>query len=220
MKNIIDIYEGIFDADNKNNVGKANVEVSIKAFLEEHYKIDHMKKITIEEQNKDGKWVVDIIGNVYPINNHDIKRLTNDEFVFGKVRGHFSIIDRSLNSLEGCPTEVTEDFVISGCRNIKSLEGCPQVVKGNVSVSGTSIKDFTGITQKIGGDLYANDCIFLSSFSGLPKTIKGYFTITNCPELTRIWCFPKVKGSVACDVRLEEFDIELSTRVDGEVYYY
>ena len=67
MKNIIDIYEGIFDADNKKNVGKANVEVSIKAFLEEHYKIDHIKNITIEEQNKDGKWVVDIIGNVYQI---------------------------------------------------------------------------------------------------------------------------------------------------------
>ncbi|MDR0927140.1 MAG: hypothetical protein LBO69_05175 [Ignavibacteria bacterium] len=61
---------------------------------------------------------------------------------FGIVRGRFSCRDSKITSLAGFPSEVTQMFVCSFNRALKSLDGCPKKV-GNSFRCWNNLKRFS-----------------------------------------------------------------------------
>ena len=84
-----------------------------------------------------------------------IESLTNDMFVWDKVRGDFSCgyCDK-LKSLNGSPREVRGSFYCTGCSLLKSLKGCPEKVLGDFDCQDCdSIKSYKYAGQ-IGGRFF------------------------------------------------------------------
>jgi hypothetical protein len=105
---------------------------AIEEFIKDNYRLTYERslkdgKVTIRKRpNKDGKWIVDCktTNDVQLIAS--AKTITNDMFVWGKVR-NFRICDNdNITSLKGCPEEV-ESFSVMRVHNLKSLEGMPKV---------------------------------------------------------------------------------------------
>lgn len=79
---------------------------------------------------------------------------------FGHVEGSFTLVNKRLTTLEGCPHTVTEDFYCSGTL-IKNLEGAPNSV----------------------GSITTYDSRFLTSLEGVPSEIRESFRFDQCPLL-------------------------------------
>lgn len=94
------------------------------------------------------------------------------EITFGICSGSFDASYLNLRSLERFPTEVVEDFDISGNPNLTSLEGCPE-----------SVKNFK-----------ANAC-GLTSLNGCPSSVQGKFDVSYNTSLGSL------EGTENCDVR-------------------
>ena len=90
------LYESLLDDfDELDKDVHQNAKKGVMNFLIDNYKLNskHInpdaEKIKISNKpNKDGKYVVDVDGNI-AINNYYIDTLTSDLFVFGKVTGMF-----------------------------------------------------------------------------------------------------------------------------------
>jgi hypothetical protein len=107
---------------------------AIGEFIMDNYRLTYDRslndgKITIKKRpNKDGKWVVDCKTTNDVQLRPSAKTLTNDIFVWGKVRNFYICDNDNITSLKGCPEEV-ENFSIMRVHNLKSFEGMPKVTR-------------------------------------------------------------------------------------------
>ena len=187
MKNLNEyIKESLLDDfDDLDKDVQQNTKKSVMKFLTDNYILDNSpispdtKKIKISNNtNKDGKYVVDVNGNVV-VKHCDIYTLTNDLFVFGKVDGFFYCCEcDNLTSLKGAPKIVGMDFYCDVCNNLTSLEGGP---------------------KEVGGNFYCSKCEKLISLKGAPKVVDGHFGCSECKNLTSLKGAPeKVGGNFRC----------------------
>ena len=143
MKNIIDLYEGLLagqettlkDGKNiANSVIYDEAQRAIEEFINDNYRLSYDRsfktgKITIRKRpNKDGKYVVDCKTACDVSLGAWANSMTNDIFVWGKVRNFYICDNDNIESLEGCPEEV-ENFSIMRCKKLKSFDGMPKVTR-------------------------------------------------------------------------------------------
>lgn len=121
--------------------------------------------------------LVDVYGRV-TIQKTNLKDLSS--FSFGRIEGSVYIIsNRKITSLKGGPLEVTGDFIVTRCSNLKSLEYGPKIVGGSYYCSNCDITSLKGCPDKIGGYFNASNNP-ITSLKGCPKKIKGYFRVEYC----------------------------------------
>ena len=143
MKNIIDLYEGLLAGQEttlKDGKNIANIVIydeaqrAIEKFINDNYCLSYDRsfktgKITIRKRpNKDGKYVVDCKTACDVSLGAWANSMTNDIFVWGKVRNFYICDNDNIESLEGCPEEV-ENFSIMRCKKLKSFDGMPKVIR-------------------------------------------------------------------------------------------
>ena len=230
-----------FDSDEDEDFNFDDIIEShrYKKFLEDNYNI----RSVIRPYKKDGKLFIDIDGNV-KVKNEKLTSLTNGQFCFGKVRGHFDCNDcKSLTSLEGAPEKVGGNFYCFNCESLKSLEGAPKKVGGCFSfyncksltslegapreMSGgfycercSSLKSLDGAPKEVGGDFDCNKCISLTSLKGAPKEVGGDFDCSWCESLKTLEGAPsKVGGNFKCHCckSLTSIDFPTTTKIKGEI---
>lgn len=157
------------------NKGKNSIKEEIIQFLEDNYNIGYDKCRILEKRNKDGKYIVNCIGNVNA--NININKLTNDLFVFGIVTGSFSCSSCfKLQSLEGSPKEVKKNFYCNQCKSLTSLKGSPKKIgKHFCCMYCDNLSSFDCNTTVVDGDFNCVFCKNLISSKGMPKKINGYF---------------------------------------------
>ena len=114
-ESILDDEDVVFNND--------NIKSEIEKFIKDNYNCQQF--MISNKPNKDGKFVVD--GNNIVIINKNITSLTNNLFIWGKVKRDFSCYNcKSLISLKGAPKEVGGNFTCSGCNSLTSLKGAPE----------------------------------------------------------------------------------------------
>ena len=182
MKNLNDyIIESLLDDfDELDKDVQQNTKKIVIKFLIDNYILNggtispDDKKIKISNKpNKDGKYVVDVDDGLI-IKNRDIYTLTNNIFVFGKVKKYFSCAKcNNLTSLEGAPKEVGSHFSCNNCNNLTSLEGAPEKVKGAFDCSGSNIISLKGSPKEVGGDFCCVSCPNLNTYEDAPQKVGG-----------------------------------------------
>ena len=144
------IKESILDDEDVvfNDVG---IKSEIEKFIGDNYSC---RRFTISNKpNKDGKFVVDSTDIL--VTNKNITSLTNNLFIWGKVKRDFSCYNcKSLISLKGAPKEVGGFFDCSYCEFLTSLEGAP---------------------EKVGKDFDCSHCNSLTSLKGAPDEVGETF---------------------------------------------
>lgn len=126
MVHISDKLSGSLLGDIDNLVNDNNI--IIQQFLKSTYNIYGSYNIYL----KDGKNIVDIDGSIYvrPSRKFNINHLTDRLFKFGKVSVNFVCAGcPNLESLDGAPIEVGEDFNCDNDIKLTSLNGAPKKVK-------------------------------------------------------------------------------------------
>lgn len=211
------LYESLLDDfDDLEKASNSDIKASIIDFVKNNYK--GIEKITLSDKiNDDGKYVVDIKGYNIQL-GQNIKKLTNDLFIFGTVEGDFKCAHcHSLISLEGAPQKIKGDFACYTCSKLKTLEGGPKEVGGNfvcdwceslTSLKGgpkevgkdfhcnycDSLKSLEGAPQKVGCDFECVECSKLQSLKGAPKEVGGNFVCSYCPNLKSLEGAPSIVG--------------------------
>jgi hypothetical protein len=185
------------------------IRAQIDEFMQQNYRAPSYR--IIKKPNKDGKYIVNSQGELKLRPFAD--RLTNDLFVFGKVK-IFTVFDNhELRSLEGAPQEVDTIQCIwcynleslKGCPKkmgiglfndcgIKSLEGLPDRVEGMLDFKNTKIKNLIGAPKYVGGTFDVSECKELESIKGAPEYIGGNFFCEECPNLNSLEGGPKEVG--------------------------
>ena len=185
------------------------IRSQIDEFMQQNYRAPKYR--IIKKPNKDGKFVVNCQGELRfrPIAD----RLTNDLFVFGKVKILTIFDNHEIRSLEGAPQEV-ETIQCIWCPNleslvgcpkkfniglfndcgIKSLEGLPEHVEGMLDFKNTRIKNLIGAPKYVGGTFDVSECNDLESLEGAPEYIGGNFFCEECKNLRSLEGGPKKVG--------------------------
>lgn len=127
----------------------------IEQFINDNYRLSYDRsfktgKVTIKKRpNKDGRYIVDCKADCDVSLSAWANSMTNDMFVWGKVR-NFNICDNdNIKSLKGCPEEV-EYFSIMRCKNLKSFDGIPKVTRyfnfgyNGIKVTKEELKNISG----------------------------------------------------------------------------
>lgn len=173
-----------------------------------------VKKFVIVEDGKNFK--VDASGHV----DLTKKNLSYIPVQFGVIDGSFSISNNpNLESLKGCPEEVTAKFSCAMNRKITSLEfgpkkvgglynirqcsltdlkGAPEEVGGNFNAFGNGLKSLVGGPKKIGADyaVYYNNLV---SLEGIPEYVGRTINLSK-NKITKLDHFPKhIGGSIDLD---------------------
>jgi hypothetical protein len=164
--------------------GDQQIKDEIVKFLEKRFKFRKGSYTISDNPNDDGKYVVDASGDVEAANNYTLTELTNEYFVWGKVRGLFNIAFCSkLTTLEGGPTEVGKIWV-SECNGLTSLKGAPKRVRGNFSANDCKeLKTLDTGTETVEGDFDICYCSKLTDVKGAPKRVWGQFKCLDCVGL-------------------------------------
>lgn len=149
------LIESLLD-DEEELVNDDNI--LIDQFLKDNYEIDGAYTI------KNG--IVDVNGNVrLSIKvQRNITDLTNELFKFGIVTGN---------------------FVIMGCKKLKSLKGCPYKVNSFHCYNCSELENFIGAPSKIDDFMGASGCTNVISLIGLPKTVKK-IDLSGCKKLKNL----------------------------------
>ena len=164
-ESILDDEDAVFNDD--------NIKLEIEKFIKDNY--NYQQFMISNKSNKDGKFVVD--GTDILVTNKNITSLTNNFFVWGKVKRDFNCAYcNSLISLEGAPEEVGWDFYCSYCYSLKSLKGAPEKVGGSFNCSYCySLKSLKDAPEKVNRSFYCSYCDSLISLEGAPKKIGDDF---------------------------------------------
>lgn len=126
---------------------------------------------------------------------------------FGTVNGDFNCSNIPLESLEGCPREVSGDFnaenckklislkggpnvvngdfFIDGCESLTSLEGSPDVVHGRFNCSESGITSLEGAPKEVGDGFFCSSTE-ITSLKGMPEYLLGTFDCSYCKNLTSL----------------------------------
>lgn len=174
MKNLKDIFEGILDKNNKNNVGKATVNDIIIEYINEHYCVNgtiEIHKLIDDdpkyEEWKRGRYQVKIVGNL-DVKDRTLTTLTHDLFYFWIVTGNFECKFVNLENLHGAPTNVYGKVEIGYIPTLTSLEGFPLNITGRCKISSLpKIKGFSEIHKSnLMGGIYIS-CMNIKSLDGI-----------------------------------------------------
>lgn len=131
--------------------------------------------------SKDATWsinpetgLVDIVGSFYAARSSYIANTKSLMGIkFGKIEGDFSANSIGLETLEGCPIEVTGLFQASNNKFV-NLKGCPIKIGKTLYLSNNSdLRSLEGSPEEIGGDFSIDSCRSLTSLEGSPKKIGG-----------------------------------------------
>ena len=78
-----------------------------------------------------------------------------------------------LKTLENCPKEVTDDFVIYD-NNLENFIGGPETVGGDFAANmNLSLKSLDGSPKKVGGKYSILSCRYIEDISGISPEIEG-----------------------------------------------
>jgi hypothetical protein len=206
------LSEGLLKGMDETLAGGADdyfnaIKEEVKEFIAANYR-GNPKVTILKKPNKNGKLVVNYQGELKIRPNAD--KLTNDLFVFGKVK-QFTVFDNhELRSLEGAPQEV-DTLQCMWCYNLESLKGCPKKlrigafcdcgiksleglpdsVEGYLDFKNTKIKNLIGAPKYVGGSFDVSDCCNLESLEGAPEHIGGNFFCEECDKLKSLEGGPK-----------------------------
>ena len=161
------------------NTSASLPEMAIKDFLNANYSL------------KEGRYELVKIHDKYYVNTQEpiklegstLDSLTGGLFKFGKVYA-FSVIGcPNIETLEGAPDVVIDDYVISDCMSLQSLEGSPSHVKGlNISISNCpKITSLKGLPKHFSGSVTFHG-IYIKNLIGCPSAFTRVH-ISNCSEL-------------------------------------
>lgn len=189
-----------------------------KDFVIENLKLTSSVVSILDECTK-GVWeesngVINIDGDF--IADGKINDKTLSPLVFGKISGSFDISNNSLESLDGCPSEVGSEFNCSGnllsslsggpkkapdyfCANnyLISLDGIAEDVQ-NISAPGNSLEDISSLNGRpIKGNLFLHNN-FLKSLDGCPKEIGGSLDLSECNLSSLNGCPTRVGKNFDC----------------------
>lgn len=207
MKTLKEILEAsILDkVENTLANGDQQIKNEIIKFLEKNFKFKKGYYTISDNPNEDGKYVVDVSGDVEAANEYTLKELTNEYFVWGKVKGCFNLSYCSkLTTLEGGPTEVGSIW-LTECNGLTSLKGAPKRVRGNFSATDCKeLKTLDTGTEVVECDFDICYCSKLTNVKGAPKMVWGNFKALDC--------FGLYKNNITRD------DIERNCRVEAIIF--
>lgn len=181
-------------SDIEDTLSAGDIEVpraEVLEYLEDNYR---GKWIVSKKPDKDGKFIVSSRGEVHHKGNSN--RLTNDMFKWGKVKKFVIKFPYHLESLEGCPREVTE-FQCIRTERLKTLEGGPEICKGDYLIQhSNSLESLKGAPKKIGGNFNCQNCCKLTSLEGGPEEVTYSYRVNECIALKSLKGAPKYVGTV------------------------
>ena len=94
-------------------------------------------------------------------------------FKFGRINGTMWLNGLGLKTLENCPKEVTDDFVIYD-NNLENFIGGPETVGGDFAAKmNLSLKSLDGSPKKVGGKYSILSCRYIEDISGISPEIEG-----------------------------------------------
>ena len=118
--------------------------------------------------------LVDIDGRFNAPSSDDFRNGSLLGIKFGIANGDFIINALGLDSLEGCPEEVTGTFN-AGSNKIENLIGGPKKVGKSYNVNGNNkLVSLEGSPEEIGETFNVTDCTSLPSLEGGPKKAGAY----------------------------------------------
>ena len=139
----------------------------IKEFIERH----HLKE---NDYHINADCSLDIHRNIMikPVDILDVKE-GKLPFKFGRVDGTMWLNGLGLKTLENCPKEVTDDFVIYD-NNLDNFIGGPEIVGGDFAANmNLSLKSLDGSPKKVGGKYSILTCMSIKDISGISPEIEG-----------------------------------------------
>lgn len=199
----------------ENLIVEAAPEINdIKAFLKANYKGIASKAKISKTPDADGKYVVDVKGDVV-VSNKDLDNLTNGTFKFGVVAGKFDCEGCNITTLEGSPREV-DTFICRGCYELTSLAGAPEIVNrfycglcSLTSLAGApkeaavfdcrenfDLPNLEGSPEKV-GEFVCMKCDSLVNLKGAPKEADT-FDCSHCTKLANLDGAPKKVDTFNC----------------------
>jgi hypothetical protein len=111
------------------------------------------------------------VGSIFEVRNaQNLRSLEHGPQTVGES---YIVFNSSIKSLEHCPTDIPERFIIEYCYFITSLKGCP---------------------EKIGERFSISNCQYLKSLDYLPKEILGKVYLFNCDKVFNLLRIFKIKG--------------------------
>ena len=148
----------------------------IKEFIERH----HLRE---NDYHINADCSLDIHRNIM-IKHFDILDVKEGKlpFKFGRVNGTMWLNGLCLKTLENCPKEVTDDFVIYD-NNLDNFIGGPEIVGGDFAANmNLSLKSLDGSPKKVGGKYSILSCRFIEDISGISPEIGGDLEIPKKPK--------------------------------------
>ena len=154
---------------------------------ENQWKIDIIKEFIDRHNFKDGDYNInpDFSLDVYMNISVESSDLVDSKlpFKFGKVDGTMWLNDIGLRTLENCPKEVTNNFVIYN-NKLENFIGGPEIVGGNFAANmNLSLKSLNGSPKKVGGKYSILLCRFIEDISGISPEIEGDLEIPKNPKI-------------------------------------
>ena len=154
---------------------------------ENQWKIDIIKEFIDRHNFKDGDYNInpDFSLDVYMNISVESSDLVDSKlpFKFGKVDGTMWLNDIGLRTLENCPKEVTNNFVIYN-NKLENFIGGPEIVGGNFAANmNLSLKSLDGSPKKVGGKYSILLCRFIEDISGISPEIEGDLEIPKNPKI-------------------------------------
>jgi hypothetical protein len=128
-----------------------------------------------------------------------------------EVTGVFSCIDNNIETLKGGPKIVGQRYLARGNHKLISLEGGPDFVGDEFTVNKTSIKNLIGGPTKV--HIYdVSECPHLESFAGAPKSLtpneRSIFSFSKCGSLTSLDNLPVAESYNYFNTNFSSQDIE------------
>ena len=126
-----------------------------------------------DNPNSDGKYVVDA---EQVLLNRLVTSLTNNMFVWGKIRKNFNCSETPITSLKGAPEIVERHFNCCYNEELISLKGAPKNVGRDFICNNTLIHSIDGISDEIKGNF---DCRWtdITKIQNSSNFIKGQIYI-------------------------------------------
>lgn len=182
MRNIIDIYEGVFDKSNASNVGKQletqAIQDKIMSVLKDKEKYFFDPRFENDPDyftiyKKGNKWFVDVNGWIVVYANE----ITDGSFYFGNIANDFTVIPKvkdGLKSLQYGPHTVKGSFKVVDALGLNDLKGCPKTVYDNVEISKTGITTLKYFPTIVAGSVYIQNNEFLVRFHDTKRCTVSY----------------------------------------------
>jgi hypothetical protein len=87
--------------------------------------------------------------------------------------GFLGALDNRINSLEGSPEKVTDDFFVNKC-NLYTLEGAPKYIGGEFRCNSNHFRSLKGCPKEVGKDFWCVDGEFYFSEEDIRAVCKVY----------------------------------------------